>query len=385
MPVKRPMHAAILSSVHLALDNRVFYREARTLSDAGYRVTLLAIHDGDEVVDGITIRGLPRVPRVQRPRLWRSILRAARELDADVFHVHDPELLLITPWLRRQTGRPTIYDIHEANAEFVAVKDYLPGPVRRPMAFLVRGLEPRLANHENGLIFADDQIAASFARYSGPNTTLFNFPGDQLIDAGTQPALPIGEREPVILYLGGLERNRGAALMISALAHVRQVVPKARLLIVGHFMPAQLEAEIQSRAAALGIADAVTVTGRVPFSEIPAYLRQARIGWIPWQPYPKNEKNVPTKLFEYWAFGLPVVSSNLASVRQFVRHDANGLLVTADDPGDHAAAIIALLCDPERSSKLGAAGQRAVVEHYNWRAMEGRLLQLYEEVLKQSS
>ena len=51
----------------------------------------------------------------------------AIESRADIYHIHDPELLLITPYLRRKTGRPTIYDIHEANADFIAVKDYLPG------------------------------------------------------------------------------------------------------------------------------------------------------------------------------------------------------------------------------------------------------------------
>ena len=58
---------AILSSVHLALDNRVFYREARTLARAGYDVTLIAVHDRDEVRDGVRIRALPRVARRRRP------------------------------------------------------------------------------------------------------------------------------------------------------------------------------------------------------------------------------------------------------------------------------------------------------------------------------
>ena len=88
---------AILSSVHLALDNRVFYREARTLARAGYDVTLIAVHDRDETRDGVRIRALPRVARSRRPLLWRALGRMAQETGADLFHFHDPELLLLAP------------------------------------------------------------------------------------------------------------------------------------------------------------------------------------------------------------------------------------------------------------------------------------------------
>ncbi|MBX7251106.1 MAG: glycosyltransferase, partial [Candidatus Promineofilum sp.] len=205
---------AILSSVHQALDNRVFYREARTLARAGYDVTLIAPHDSDETRDGVRIRALPRVARSRRPRLWRTLGRLARATAADLYHFHDPELLLLSPWLRRATGRPTVYDIHEANADFIRVKDYLPGVVRAPLAGVFERLEPRRAAGESGLIFADDAIAADFAGFAGPKTTLFNFPGAELIARGAAAA-DTG-REPVVLYLGGMERNRGAALMLAA-------------------------------------------------------------------------------------------------------------------------------------------------------------------------
>ena len=368
----------ILSSVHLALDNRVFYREARTLARAGYDVTLIAVHDRDEVRDGVRIQGLPRVPRNRRPLLWRMLGRMAQATAADAFHIHDPELLVLTPWLRHATGRPTIYDIHEANADFIAVKDYIPGAVRRPLAGLFRLMEPRLVTGESGLIFADDAIATDFAAFRGPKTTLFNFPGDELIAAGTEVA---SGRDPGVLYLGGLERNRGSALMIETFAQVVAVMPEARLLLVGHFMPPGLEEEVRAAATARGIAGAVEIIGRVPFDRISDYLRRARVGWVTWQPVAKNRKNIPTKLFEYMAFGLPVVSSDLPSTRPFVAPEV-GLLPAADDPAAHTAALLELLGNPLQAAAMGAAGRRLVEKRYNWSAMEPRLLGLYEEVLK---
>lgn len=371
----------ILSSVHIALDNRVFYREALSLRRAGYDVILIAVHDRDEVREGVKIRALPRVPRWQRPLLWRTLFRMARETEADIYHFHDPELLLVTPWLRRQTGKPTIYDVHEVYADFIKVKDYMPVWMRYPIAWVFRWLEPLLARFQSGLIFSDAEIARSFAAVDLPKEVLFNFPALSLVEKGERAVAQRGEREPVVLYLGGMERNRGTGLMIEAFRTVLEKEPQARLLLVGHFMPPELEDEVREAARRLGIADAVRVTGRVPFSSIGDYLQRARVGWVSWQPVPKNEKNIPTKLFEYMSYGLPIVSSDLASTRPFVSDGENGYLVQADDPDSHAAAIVRLLRHPEEADAMGLAGQRLVREKYNWAVMEERLLDFYQKLL----
>ena len=387
-----PTRICILSSVHIALDNRVFYREACSLQRAGYEVTLIAVHDRAEVKEGVRIVPLPRVPRWQRPLLWGKVVELALAVDADLYLFHDPELLLPTPLLRLQTGAPTIYDVHEANADFIAVKDYMPAALRYPAAWVFGWLEPLLARLQSGLIFADDQIALDFAEIDVAKTTLFNFPSVEFVRrASLTPALSEREREaepeaepeqePTVLYLGGMERNRGSGLMVEAFARVVREMPAARLLVVGHFMPPELEDEIMAHAARLGIADAVTLTGRVPFENIGRYLQQATIGWVTWQPARKNQKNIPTKLFEYMAYGLPVVSSDLPSTRPFVHDGVNGYRVRADDPDAHAAVILSLLSDREYAARLGRAGQILVQERWNWQEMEKRLLRLVAELI----
>ena len=378
---KSGQKVAILSSVHLAMDNRVFYREARTLAQAGYDVTLIAIHDRNEEIDGVHVRALPRVPRSRRPLLWRRLAQMALETEAGIYHIHDPELLLITPYLRRKSGRPTIYDIHEANADFIAVKDYLPGLIRLPLSALFRRLEPILARGEDGLIFADDSIAADFEFTPAIKTTLFNFPGDELIMRGSLYPPPDPDVPPVILYLGGMERNRGSALMVAAFAEVLEKRPDARLLVVGHFMPATLEDEIRAAAIAHNITHALTITGRVPFQKIGQYLAEATIGWVTWQPFAKNERNIPTKLFEYMAFGRPVVSSDLPSTRPFIEDGANGFLVKADDPHAHAEAILRLIENPDAAQAMGLAGREMVQTRFNWDRMIPHLLEIYDKVL----
>lgn len=375
----------ILSSVHSALDNRVFYREAHSLRRGGHEVVLVAVHDRDEIREGIRIQGLPQVPRWRRPLVWLAVLRHALASEADLFHFHDPELLLVTPVLRLLTQRPTIYDVHEANADFILVKDYLPAWLRVPISGAFRRLEPLLSRLQSALIFADDQIAASFEQVSLPKETLFNYPRRAFIEAAAtaERARSEGEahRAPVILYLGGLERNRGSGLMVDALQQVRSVLPEARLILVGHFMPPDLEEEVRAHAAQRGLAGAITITGRRPFEEIGRYLVRSALGWVPWQPVAKNEKNVPTKLFEYMAYGLPVVSSDLPSTRPYVQEGVNGFLVQADSPTAHSEAILKLLSQQDEARAMGQRGQEMVRTRFNWDAMEERLLALYGSLL----
>jgi glycosyltransferase involved in cell wall biosynthesis len=339
------------------------------------------VHGKDEVKEGVRIIALPRVPRWRRPLLWLRLLRHALASRADIYLFHDPELLLVTPWLHLLTGKPTVYDVHEAYPDFIRVKDYLPVCVRHPIAWLFNRLEPLLARLQSGLIFADDQIAASFARVHCAKVTLYNYPERGFVEEASAATYETGEWQPVVLYLGAMERNRGSRLMVKAFAQVLAALPRAQLLHVGHMAPPDLEDEVRGDLAARDISPAVTLAGRVPFEQIGEFLKRAAVGWVTWQPVPKNEKNVPTKLFEYMAYGLPVVCSDLSSTRPFVRSGENGYLVTADDPAAHARAILRLLRDPEAASAMGQRGQQLVHSHWNWDEMAERLLLLFQELL----
>lgn len=371
----------IFSSVHDALDNRVFYREARSLDRAGHEVTLIAVHPRSEVKDGIRIIGLPEVSRWQRPALWASIVCTATPLDADIYHFHDPELLVVAPIIRVLTGSPTIYDCHEVYADFIRVKDYMHPLLRYPTAELFRVAEPLLARLQSALVFSDDAIARNFEGVDRPKRTLFNFPARFLIEEGKQATNGLDNRPPTIVHLGGHERNRGTELMIDAFAEVHQQNPDSRLRLLGHYVPNTLEDEVRAHVDAKGLSDAVIIEGRVPFETIGDYLVEASVGWVPWQPYVKNNLNVPTKLFEYMSYALPIVSSRLQSTEPFVTNGKNGYLVDPTSPQAHAEAHLQLLNYPDEAETMGRRGQKLVDTTYNWDRMEERLLDLYAELL----
>ncbi len=89
--------------------------------------------------------------------------------------------------------------------------------------------------------------------------------------------------------------------------------------MVGPFAPESLADELRSEIEIRNLTKSVTITGAIPFTSVHYYLSQASIGWIPFPLVAKYQKNIPTKLFEYMAYAIPVVSSNLICSPTFYR------------------------------------------------------------------
>src|SRR5687767_2611263 len=139
MSAPKVVHA---TSAHPVDDIRIFTKECRTLAAAGYDVVLVAPHARDEVIDGVRIRAVAPA-RGRRERMTRTalaVVRAAAAERARIYHLHDPELLLWAPLLRR-AGATVVFDMHEHTPVALTTKHWLPGWARQPMSRLVRGAE----------------------------------------------------------------------------------------------------------------------------------------------------------------------------------------------------------------------------------------------------
>ena len=109
------MRIVHLTSVHPRYDTRIFFKQCRSLAAAGHEVILVvADHYDDEWLDGVRIisvgscRG--RIDRITRSS--RLVVRKALELNADLYHCHDPELLLWTNKYMKNNA-VIVYDMHE--------------------------------------------------------------------------------------------------------------------------------------------------------------------------------------------------------------------------------------------------------------------------------
>ncbi|MFN4190866.1 MAG: glycosyltransferase, partial [Pseudothermotoga sp.] len=151
------------TTVHPAFDIRIFHKEAKTLAQAGYNVTLIAQHEKEEIVNGVRIIPLPRSKnRLSRFLIltWCAFFTAIRQR-AQIYHFHDPELIPVGIALRL-AGKKVIYDVHEDLPRQILSKPWIPRSLRSFVAKMAQMLEKIAAKSLNGIVAVTPNIANHF-------------------------------------------------------------------------------------------------------------------------------------------------------------------------------------------------------------------------------
>jgi glycosyltransferase involved in cell wall biosynthesis len=364
-----------VTSVHPWGDTRIFWRECVTLADAGYDVTLIAPGAESVVTEGVRLLGLP-VPRSRWGRIARTgarVLRMAAELEPDLVHIHDPELLPWALYTKRRHGMAMVYDVHEDVPLQMRGKYYLPRVLRTPLALFANGVEKTTARQLDAVVAATPQIARQFP--ADRTVTVQNFP-PRPAGGGAGPADDYAERPPNVVYVGALSATRGMVELVDALARLES--QEAHLDLVGTFRPETLRHELEARPGWRRVHH----HGWVPRDRVPGILARARVGVVTLHPTRSYVESYPTKMFEYMAAGLPVVASDFPLWREILQEREAGLVVDPRDPEAIAEAVGWLLAHPSEAKRMGERGRQAVLDRYHWEREGDKLVRLYGDLLK---
>jgi len=374
MPIHKIAH---LTSVHPRYDTRIFLKMCTSLAkDSRYKVYLVVADDlPDEEKNGVTIVSVGKTTGGRLSRMTRTVGRVykkAMELDCDLYHFHDPELLPIGIMLKCK-GKKVIYDVHEDVPKQTLSKDYLPVMIRQPLAWTIGAVEWIGAKILDAIVPATPKIAEKFP--ARKTVTIQNFPiHDELVIVS--PA-PYQERPAVFVYMGGIERVRGAKEMVRAMEYFRDG-SNIRLSLAGDFSSIMLYNELNM----LPEWQFVDYHGHVSREQVASLLNSARAGLVLFHPEPNHIDAQPNKLFEYMSAGLPVIASDFPLWRRIIDGAGCGLLVDPLDPAAIAKAMRWILEHPAEAEAMGQRGRKAVEQTYNWGAEAPKLLDLYNKLLK---
>ncbi len=380
------MHAVHISTLHPAFDPRVFHRECVSLARAGARVTYLGMHGENGIVDGVELRAIGRLGRgargrmrlADRARRTRRALADALALRADVIHLHDPELLTIARPLARRSGARVVYDSHEHSVQHMLQKGFIPGPLRRVAAGAVALAERRALPHLSAVVTADRGVAEHFRGLGAIPVVLHNFVRQDLFEGVERPAEPAYD----LAYHGSMPRFY-LETCFGADDALRRRGREVRWLFIGQALERDRD-WVADQVRRRGAAERFEFQPRMPHPDIPAAVSRAHLGIIPLPDRPKYHSNIPTKLFEFMALGMPVVLSDLPPTRPFVADGEAAIAVPPDDPESYAAAIDDLLGDPDRMARMGRAGRQKVADGLNWDMEARKLVRLYERLTGES-
>jgi len=360
----------IISSVHTPFDTRIFHKESKSLIKAGYEVALIVQHHKDENIEGINVISIPnantRIMRMTRT-VWTAYQKAVN-IDAFIYHFHDPELIPIG-LLFKFLGYKVVYDIHEDVPQQILSKHWLPVILRRPTACFVGALEWIASKFFDAIVTATPTIAKRFP----PNKTITvqNFP--ILGELHTQNTLPYLKRPAAFAYVGGITGIRGAKEMIQAISLLADRLD-CKLELAGLFRSCQFQDELQEMAGW----SKVQYHGQASRQEVANILGRVRAGLVLFYPMANHIAAQPNKMFEYMAAGLPIIASDFPLWRKIISASNCGILVDPLNPKAIANAMQWILENPEEAKAMGHRGNKIVKDIYNWEPEATKLTGLYK-------
>lgn len=362
-----------LTSVHPPFDIRIFYKECSSLANAGYDVHLIVPHDQNEAVNGVCMHALRKpLNRISRMTytVWQ-MYRKAIELDGDIYHLHDPELLPVGYWLSK-SGKIVIFDVHENIGKQILTRERL--PIRKLFSKIYKCLEYIVVKGNMRLVIAEHSYETWYSSLDQNCITILNFP---LVRSSH--TLPYAAREDAIGYVGVLWRFRGLDQVLDALAILRQRGLRPKFHCVGEFSSRDYECQSIRRVKELGIADQVVFYGRLNNPEALEIIQRCKVGVSVSHPIPNYLESYSTKIFEYMEIGIPFLASDFPINRQINAISGEcGILVNPLDPVAISDSLEYLLTNPKEAAEMGERGRKAVENHFNWRYEEKKLLELYE-------
>ncbi len=298
------------------------------------------------------------------PRFWRQASAAIRELGCDLVIASDLYTLPAASRAARKLKCPLMYDARELYSSVAALQD------RALMQRFWTGVEKRYGRSAATIFTVNDSIAEILRKRYADVRVVRNVPdwpegapSDRLREAvGIRPNLR------VLLSQGGLQRGRGAILLVNAMP----ALTDCHLVFLGE---GDLRGDIEAAARFAGVSDRVTVLPAVPSAELPAWTASADLGFCLIENLGQSYYlSLPNKLFEYLAAGVPVVGSDFPEIGALLRDTGAGIAVDPSEPDMLVRAVRTLIDDGDRYSRAKAACREAAAG-FRWERERTGLLQ----------
>lgn len=362
-----------LTTAHPRNDVRIFEKECISLSqNAEYQVVLI-VADGKGNVDceNIEIIDIGR----RNGRFNRFFIQSVRMLKyafkvkADLYHFHDPELIL-TGFILRLFGKKMIYDVHEDVPKSLIGREWLPKWILGIIAFIFKIIENTLSRSFSGIITATPAINNRFLRVNKNTVCIQNYP-----EIDTAEKLPIDfNKKNNICYTGAISQIRGLIPLLDALSYCNENI---QLHLAGSFINSKIEEEVKSHPNF----SRVKYYGQLKREELQAIYDQSFAGLVTFLPLPNHIEAQPNKFFEYMDAGLAIIASDFTQWKAIVEDNNIGLCVNPEDPKAIAKAIDMLYKNRVLASEMGRIGRTLVKEKYNWNIEKEKLYTFYKKVL----
>ncbi|MGN0170897.1 MAG: glycosyltransferase [Lachnospiraceae bacterium] len=367
------MRICHITCVHSRYDIRIFEKECTSLAKAGYEVYLVVNDDeSDEEKNGVEIVSTGFKPKNRIERILKSadkVLSQALKVNAEVYHLHDPELLkIVKPLLKH--GKKVVFDAHEDAEEQIKDKTWIPLILRNLVSKIYGTYSHKRMKMLDGIITVTPNFVKKYQKYNANVSLVTNYP---IIGNESDREVPKElSGEKYVFFAGGISSQWCHERIAKAINNVDGVNY--------HFAGKGVKEYIDSVTQ---MSEKIVYCGVMEHKDVIDHYKCAIGGMaiLDCAQVGKDGSLGNTKLFEVMQAGKPVICSDLRLWREIIEKYNCGICVNADDIDSISEALKYIVSNPEQAKLMGNNGRRAVLEEFNWSTQEKSLLELYKSIM----
>ena len=344
-------------------DSRVFGRLCHSLVMAGFQPSLIVCdNEEDEMIDGISIisTGFKTEYRWKRMLFSKKQLYvAALKVDADIYHISEPELISLGMKLKR-LGKKVVFDMREGYPEMILSKEYIPGILRRLVYWWLKWYMKKTLKKFDAVFSVTPELQNRLqVQFHCKNSyVVTNYPN---MDSNYRLSLDeYLKRDNVVCYIGSIYRISCQEKFFEALERI----PKVKYLLAGKFWE-NYKVELMK----------LPYWSRIEFidgfkrEELSHIFSRAIISNtlrdFSKTASPNGSLGV-IKIFESMEAALPVICSDVPLYREIVKKYNCGICVDPYNVNEIETAVRFLIENKQQAYEMGQNGRTAIIKEYNW-------------------
>lgn len=362
-----------VTSVHPRKDVRIFEKECVSLAKAGYDVSLV-VNDTlpNEVCDGVKIISTQYKPKNRIDRIFKSVDivgDCALQVDADIYHLHDPELLQLVSKLQKK-GKTVIFDAHEDVENQILDKKWIPGGLRKPLSKVYSIYASRVLSKVAAIVTVTPHLVTKNIK-NNPNTILVtNYP---ILRESVECNLTDNFKHPSLCFAGGIHNQYNHENILEAIENIDDIK---------YALAGRATEEYLAKLKNMPAWSKVDYYGVISHDEVYEMYSKASIGMaIHFSSQLAGVGSLGVlKLFEFMGAGIPVVCTNYPLWQEIIDKYKCGICVDPHSVEEIRSAIQKLINNPEEAMAMGKRGREAAENEFSWVLEEKKLISLYKNL-----